>query len=424
MRRLHAVALSGAIALTTLASPATAGSFSSVGLIATIPVPSVGSPINPNPGGAFTGFDISFVDPTTGLDYVADRSNAAVDVFGGTSFLGRTESVFAGQLATTSISGPDGVLTMTSGSQHTLFAGDGGATCPNCSLLRSFNISNPSLPPPTQFAPLSTGGTFRVDEMAYSPTASSPSNKGLVLVANNADTPAFGTLVDAGTAAAVHTNIQVPNSTGLEQPVWDPKTNSFWISVPQFGPNIPSNTNPGGIAEIKPDGTIGHIYDFGAPGTGITSCSPTGLALGASGNLMVGCGNAHTQTIALNPSTGSIVTTFPEISGTDELWYDPTTGAYYVTGSSGSERVFDVISDSSLAILQTVDLGLPSTVGAHSIAVDPFTGAVYLPLPGVAGNTICPLGCVAVFAPEPASLPLLVVGLAGLMGLAVRRRLH
>ena len=423
MRRLHVGALLGAIALATMAGPAMAGSFSTVGLIATIGVPSAGSSINPNPGGAFTGFDISFVDPTTGLDYVADRSNAAVDVFAGTSFLGRTESVFAGQIPAamggTNVSGPDGVVTVSNGSQHTLFAGDGGLTCPNsCSLLRSFNISSPSLPPPTQFPPLSTGGTFRVDEMAYSPT------KNLVLVANNADTPAFGTLVNASTGAAVHTNIQVPNSTGLEQPVWDPNTNSFWISVPQFGPNIPTNKNPGGIAEINPDGTIGHIYDFGAPGTGITSCSPTGLALGASGNLMVGCGNAHTQTIVLNPSTGSIVTTFAEISGTDELWYDPTTGAFYVTGSTGSDRVFDVISDAGLDILQSVDLGVPSTVGAHSIAVNPSTGAVYLPLPGVAGNTICPAGCVAVFAPEPGSLPLLVVGLAGLMGLAVRRQMR
>ncbi|HME20550.1 MAG TPA: PEP-CTERM sorting domain-containing protein [Acetobacteraceae bacterium] len=430
MRRLHAVALFGAIAIATITIPAMAGPFTSVGLIATIAVPSAGPSINPNPGGAFTGFDISYVDPTTGIDYVADRSNAAVDVFAGTSYLGRTASVFAGQIPTSmggsSVSGPDGVVTVSNGSQHTLFAGDGGLTCPNCSLLRSFNITSPSLPPPTQFPNLNTGGTFRVDEMAYSPTASSPSSKGLVLVANNADSPAFGTLVDAGTGLATHTNITIPAkgsigaAMGLEQPVWDPATNSFFISVPSFG----GGTNPGGVAEIKPDGTIGKEFDFGAAGTGITSCSPTGLALGASGNLMVGCGNAGTQTIVLNPSTGSIVTTFPEISGTDELWYDPTTGAYYVTGSSGSDRVFDIISDSSLAILQTVDLGLPASVGAHSIAVDPFTGAVYLPLPGGTSNTICPLGCVAVFAPEPGSLPVLVVGLAGLMGLAVRRRLH
>src|SRR5581483_12382901 len=117
----------------------------------------------------------------------------------------------------------------------------------------------------------------------------------LVLVANNADTPAFGTLVDAKAGLAVHGNIVVPGGVGLEQPVWNPNTNSFFISVPSFGGN-----DPGGVAEIKTDGTIGQIYKFAD--FGIASCSPTGLALGASKNLMVGCGNHQTQTIVLNPA--------------------------------------------------------------------------------------------------------------------------
>src|SRR3954451_18811399 len=54
----------------------------------TIAVPP--SPDN-NVGGNFNTFDISFFDPTTQLDYVADRSNAAVDVFSGVSetYVGR-----------------------------------------------------------------------------------------------------------------------------------------------------------------------------------------------------------------------------------------------------------------------------------------------------------------------------------------------
>ena len=66
-----------------------------------IPVPT--SAANVQPGGAFTFFDISYIDPVTGNDYVADRSNASVDIFSGTSltFLGRA-SGFTGQQATTS----------------------------------------------------------------------------------------------------------------------------------------------------------------------------------------------------------------------------------------------------------------------------------------------------------------------------------
>src|SRR5262249_54256836 len=151
--------------------------------------------------------------------YVADRSNAAVDIVSTlTNTLIARATGFAGQLATTSISGPDGVVVDTT--HHTLFAGDGG------SVLRTFNVTTPSTPTPL-FAPINTGGTFRVDEMAVAP------GPGLVLVANNADSPAFGTIVNASTGAIVASHITIPGQVaggGLEQPVWNPNTSTFFIS--------------------------------------------------------------------------------------------------------------------------------------------------------------------------------------------------
>jgi hypothetical protein len=38
-------------------------------------------PVNANAANPFTTYDISFFDPKTQLDYVADRTNASVDVF-------------------------------------------------------------------------------------------------------------------------------------------------------------------------------------------------------------------------------------------------------------------------------------------------------------------------------------------------------
>jgi hypothetical protein len=98
----------------------------------------------------------------TGNIFIADRSNASVDIFSGSSltFLGRAEG-FTGQQATNSISGADGVLTVTSGGVTTLYAGDGSST------LRVYDATNPAAPVFRQA--ILTGGTTRVDEMAYSP---------------------------------------------------------------------------------------------------------------------------------------------------------------------------------------------------------------------------------------------------------------
>jgi hypothetical protein len=130
----------------------------------------------------------------------------------------------------------------------------------------------------------------------------------------------------------------------------------------------------------------------------------------------------------LNPTgTGSIVTTISAVSGSDELWYDPVNRRFYVTGvNAAGDRVIDVISDSGYGILQSIDLTAlgAGTVNAHSVAVDPINGDIFVPLEGSTTtggpDTLCPSGCVAVFAsktPEPASLTLLAAGLAGLFGL-------
>lgn len=405
---LIAAAILALAATSAIAGPTT------YSLLTTISVPADAA--NIQPGGAFTSFDISFFDPVTRNDYVADRSNASVDIFSGASlsFLGRATG-FTGQQATTSVSGADGVLTVTSGGITTLYAGDGNST------LKVFNATNPVAPSLLQS--ISTGGAFRVDEMAYSPLTQQ------VLAANNADAPAFGTIFNTTNGhppvSIGHTNITIPgaaNTDGLEQPVWNPNTGTFFISVPAF------NGDQGGVAEIKTDGTVGRLYKFASMAGGPTTCGSTGLALGASGNLLVGCGSG--QAVLLNPAgTGSIVALYPQIQNTDEIWFDPTLGDFFVTGADNSgARVFDVISDSSQLILQSVLLGVSNSSNPHSISVDPVSGDVFVPLAGstsLVPNPLCPLGCIAVFAqvpvPAPPTYALLLAGL-GLVYVARRRK--
>jgi hypothetical protein len=282
-------------------------------LIGEIPVnATAANPFNTNGqlNGPFTTYDISFFDPATQLDYLADRTNASVDVFyAGPGPLHNTQVAsipgFVGLRAgtpanplpvgppapgtptpVTALSGPDGVVIVNGAAglpnEHQLWAGDGNST------LKAFTLNN-NVPPtatPTLGNPpgINTGGQFRVDEGAFDPAHN------VLLFANNADNPPFATLVNAATGAILGkltTGNQLPAATGIEQAVWiGGTTQRFFLNV--------DNAGAGGVAAIDPTanggaGAMTHFYDLAT--LGVSSCGPTGLDKTSGGLLTVVCGS-------------------------------------------------------------------------------------------------------------------------------------
>lgn len=377
-------------------------------LITTIPV----TPTSYNPSGVFKSYDISYFDPGTGLDYVADRSNNAVDVF---SPVTNTQvgqigvGDFTGATASSDHAGPNGVLAYTINGTPTLYAGNG------LSNVKVFNLTNNALT-----TTISTGSpdNLRADEMAYDP------KDHLLIVANDAATPSpyvslINTNTNTVTKQIVFNGTTGPNATGgLEQSVYDANTGKFYISVPEIG-----GGGPGGIAEIDPTtGTVTHVFDFTS--FGISACGPAGLVQGVGNQLLVGCATAGSSTLIFDPTAnsgaGAVVKQFPQVSGSDEVTFDTANNLFFLAARDNpSGPVLGIIDGATDTFLQNV----PTVAGAHSVAVDPITGEVLVPLGGGSGNTVCPMGCIGVYAvPEPGSLTLLLSSLFGLMGLAWLRR--
>src|SRR5438552_11535104 len=114
------------------------------------------------PGNPLRSYDISWVNPHRAEYYLADRSNAGIDIIDTRSLtfkqtLGKGHFVgvklnTAGTAVNNDISGPDGVVTH----GRWLYAGDGDST------LKVFDLDAPDASALRQT--LSTGGSTRVDE--------------------------------------------------------------------------------------------------------------------------------------------------------------------------------------------------------------------------------------------------------------------
>src|SRR5215831_1153719 len=177
-----------------------------------IPVSAM-NPLAGQPGAGTYSFDISFVDPSTGVYYLAYRFNFAVDALSAESIV--TQIVPTGGHApfrgftpcemqpagANDCAGPNGVVA----AFPLLFVTDAP------SRVLSFNLA---ANPPTTVSEVTTlaGEPTRADELAFDP------KDRLIFAINNASTPPFGTLinVDGVGNLSVVTNIFLDAAHGVD----------------------------------------------------------------------------------------------------------------------------------------------------------------------------------------------------------------
>ncbi|PYM21547.1 MAG: hypothetical protein DMD78_17720 [Candidatus Rokuibacteriota bacterium] len=366
-------------------------------LLSTIPIP----PNVASNSSMMVVFDISWVDPETQRYYLADRSNAVIDVIDARhdAFIKQISGNFKGFTGSNDTSGPNGVVV----GGRWLFVTDANS-----------RVVSIDLQTDTIADAVSTGGAagLRSDELAYDPKG------GVLLVVNNADSPPFATLISVNKAnghLTVGQRITFTDATnGAEQPVWNPTTGLFYVSIPEV--NGPGGTGQhGAVARINPKTGVEVLPEFP-----VDFCQPAGLALGPKQDLLLGCSvvfdtlggpwtpadvnTAAPQQIIMDAKSGKIDSQIPGVGGSDEVWFNSGDGRYYTASRANpAGPVLGVIDAKSQHLVQVVPTfntpaSAPAPRGtAHSVAVNPHNNHVFVPLPANNVFPNCLTGCIAVY---------------------------
>jgi len=355
-----------------------------VKLLATIPVSGV----------KMKAFDISWIDADTQRYYLADRSNAAVDVVDAKRnvFLKQIHGNFHGFTGNNDTSGPNGVVV----AGNFLFVTDAPSRVVTIDLRSELIVGE-----------VNTGGApgLRADELAYDPEDS------VILAVNNADSPPFATLikVDRNTGAlAIQQRITFNDATGgAEQPQWNPGSGRFYLSIPELNGVVQN----GGVKKINPNtGAVEATFP-------VQNCQPAGMSVGPNQDLLLGCsvifdtaGNPWTRdpnavqpaakptSIIMDARNGSIDKVVEGVGGNDEVWFNPGDGRYYLAARNNpTGPVLGVINAKTQALEQIVPTVNQAPGSAHSVAVNPRNNRAFVAFP--ANNVVpdCLNGCIAVF---------------------------
>jgi hypothetical protein len=340
-------------------------------------------------------FDISLIQGSH--YYFTDRNSAAIQTIdiptlasvGNIHGVGAT--VFAGAGASNSVSGPDGLNAVGA----LLYAGD----------VNSVKIADPSTSTVLKSVVVSATGV-RADEACVD------SAHHLYMIASPEEPVPFVTIIDTDTQAIISkvtfTDNKGAASAGLEACAYDAASDTFFINNDGTtdNPHGELNVLPGAAVRAIPAGaTVNYTALAGVAIFPEGNCDPTGLALGPGTDIAIECREGTTGApllmLILNRATGATVASL-NAGGGDQLVYDATTNRYYgaasrwtATGNAATAGTCSTASPCTpvLSIVDatahTIVAQLPSGNNAHSVAVDPATGFIFMPV----SSATAPAGC-------------------------------
>ncbi len=299
------------------------------------------------PPAGLWAFDISYVDDQSQVYYLADASNASVDLIDTrTDRLMGQIGGFRGFHGSRETQGPGGVLVDDLGQ---LWASDGDST------VKLIDLSSRTI-----VVTLNTGGAKRADEMAYDPQDQ------LLLVTNGSEATPFATFISVTRRAIVGKLVFAGASGGLEAPVFDAQTHLVYLSVPA------SKQEPGGALAVVDPLSQRLVREYPLP-----ACDPSGIALDpATQDLLLGCSG---HPVIVSAPTGQVEATILQTSGCDEVWYDRGDQRFYLAAfTNPTGPVLSVVD----AVTRTWVENVPTVKKAHSVAVDPLTNHIFVPESG------------------------------------------
>jgi DNA-binding beta-propeller fold protein YncE len=266
------------------------------------------------------------------------------------------------------VSGPDGIVIV----GKEIWAGDGDSTVKVIDMATGQTT-----------AIISSGGTKRLDEMAFD-----PKDQVFIGVNNAEDTP-FATLISTKPDHAVIGKIIFANATdGAEQPAYNPDDGMFYMSIPEFD----KDPKKGGVAVIDP--RTGKLVKT----LPVDNCHPAGIAFGPNDNFVLGCDANGKEmpavTVIMNAKTGVVVAVVQGVGGADMVNYNAKNGQYYTASRTNLPGpVLGVIDAASNTLVQKIAIkgGYP-----HSVTSSEANGHVFVPVGIVGGGD----GTVHIYAPK------------------------